>query len=374
MRILRQLWPALEQIPGLAGVKAMWREHLGDEADAIAEFLRPTDRQAVGYPCPSPGGEGCPREVVERNDGTFIATCGDRPRRCDVLELRRADLTIHELDVRRLATSIAVLLGLDAIFQHVAACAQTWQIGAYVPVSGERFPAYLTIQDSPDGVYVVAVRLAGVAARPFLLFVSTRMMIDSAISELLARNKSQAIALADVFAVDERGQWAAQRPPAELFREFRVAVLGGEGLSAPAVRFPTPPGARWEEVTIRFITQHQIHVRVREASGVFEHTQMGMGNRRNDLPTRQWELLQLFAEHRGELTWSDFGADRRNQHRRLLLAGQLREFFGLDGDPFVKLPAGRGWRTRCTMIPEARSEPRNFAILGKEKSKKTSGC
>jgi hypothetical protein len=352
MRALRRLWPALEQIPGLAGVKATWREHLGDEAIAIAEFLRPTDRQAVRYPCPRPGAEGCPREVVDRNDGTFIAACGDRPLRCEALELRRADLTIHELDMRRLAASVAVLLGLDAIFQHVAACAQTWQVGAYVPVSGEHFPAYLTIQDSPDGVYAVAVRLAGIAARPFLLFVSTRMMIDSAISELLGRNKSRAIALADVFAVDERGQWAAQRPPAELFREFRVAVFGGEGSSAPPVRFQTPPGASWEEVTIRFITQHQIHVRVREASGVFEHIQMGMGNRRNDLPTRQWELLQLFADHRGELNWSDFGADPKNEHRRLLLGKQLRGFFGLDGDPFAKPPDGRGWRTRFTVIPE----------------------
>ena len=103
---------------------------------------------------------------------------------------------------------------------------------------------------------------------------------------------------------------------------------------------------------------------------MFEHSQMGMGNQRNDLPTRQWELLQLFAKHRGELTWSDFGADPRNEHRRLILSKHLREFFGLDGDPFDKLPAGRGWRTRCTMIPEARFEPRNFAILGKESSKK----
>jgi len=353
MRALRRLWPALEQIPGLAGVKATWREHLGDEANAIAEFLRPTGRQAVGYPCPSPGGEGCPREVVDRNDGTFIAACGDRPRRCEVLELCRADLTIHELDMRRLAASVAVLLGLDAMFQHVAACAQTWQVGAYVPVSGERFPAYLTIQDSPDGVYVVAVRLAGTAARPFLLFVSTQMMIDSAISELLARNKSQAIALEDVFAVDERGQWATQRPPAELFREFRVAVLGGEGSSAAAVRFQTPFGARWEEVTIRFITQHQVHIRVRDASGAFEHTQMGMANRRNDQPTKQWRLLQLFAARHGEITWRDPGAERKNEHRRLLLARQLREFFGIDGDPFDRVPAGRGWRTRFTVIPEA---------------------
>ena len=68
---------------------------------------------------------------------------------------------------------------------------------------------------------------------------------------------------------------------------------------------------------------------------------MGMANKRNDQPTKQWELLQLLAEHRGELTWSDFGADRKIEHRRQLLARQLREFFGIEGDPFDKLPGGR---------------------------------
>jgi hypothetical protein len=129
-------------------------------------------------------------------------------------------------------------------------------------------------------------------------------------------------------------------------------VLGEQPTSAPLVRFPTPPEARWEEVTIRFITQHQVHIRVRGAGGTYEHTQMGMASRRNDQPTKQWELLQLFAEHRGELTWRDFGADPNNQHRRLFLARQLRAFFGIDGDPFHRLPGGQGWRARFTVIPE----------------------
>jgi hypothetical protein len=353
MWALRQLWPALEEISGLAAIPATWREQLGDEADAVAGFLRPTDRRVARFPCPSPGGDGCPRQIIDRHDGTFVAACGDRPQRCEPIELCQAERIIHELDARRLAESLVVVLGLAAGFRNVAACSQTWQLGSYVPLSGQAFPAYLTIQDSPDQVYAVAVRLAGIAAGPLLLFVPTRRMIDPVTSELVARNGSRFIALEEAVGIDEGGHWVARRQPPELLRDFRVAVLGEQPTSAPPVRFPTPPDARWEDVTIRFITQHQVHIRVRGTTGTYEHTQMGMASRRNDQPTKQWELLQLFAEHDGELTWSDYGADRKNEKRRQVLAKQLREFFGIEGDPFDTLPGGRGWHTRFRVIPEA---------------------
>jgi len=353
MRVLRRLWPALEEITGLAGIPATWREHLGDEIDLIAGILRPTDRLATRFPCPSPSGDGCPRQIIDRHDGTFVATCGDRPQRCDAVELCQAERIIHELDVRRWAESLVVVLGLAAGFQNVTACSQTWQLGSYVPLRGHRFPVYLTIQDSSDQVYAVVVRLAGIAASPFLLFVPTRSVVDPVTSELAVRNSSRLMALEEAVAIDERGRWVMQRPPADLFRGFRAAVVGEQPTSAPPARFPTPPDARWEEVTIRFITQHQVHIRVRGTTDTYEHTQMGMASKRNDQPTKQWELLQLFAEHRGELTWIDFGADQKNEKRRQLLAQQLGEFFNIDGDPFDKLPGGRGWRTRFTIIPEA---------------------
>ena len=223
--------------------------------------------------------------------------------------------------MRRLAASVAVLLGLDAIFQHVAACAQTWQVGAYVPVSGEHFPAYLTIQDLPDGVYAVAVRLAGIAARPFLLFVSTQMMIDLAISELLGRNKSRAIALADVFAVDERGQWAAQRPPAELFREFRVGCIRGRSSSSTT---GTISDASWSA----------LGGGVRSASSRSIRCTSGFAERPAPTSTRRWAWRADATTSRrssgsscscspniaASSPGSHFGADRKNEHRRLLLA------------------------------------------------------
>lgn len=352
MRPLTALWPALEQLPGLAACLGTWRDHVGDDLDAIAGLLRPTDRRAARIPCPSPGGDGCPRRVIEHADGTVVAVCGDRPQRCDPIEVCRAELILHALDPWRLCATVASVLQLDDMFQVVGACWQTWRVGDYVPLSGARFPVYLSIPDSPERVHTVAVRLVGIADRPFLILIPARAQVDPVTSELLSRTKSRILALEDLVAVDDDGRWTGQRSAAELFREFRLGVLGENGPAVPVIRFPTPPDARWEEVAIRFINQHQVHVRVGDNAGVYEYTQMGMVNSKNDLPTKQWELLQLFAKHNGELTWDSSGADRKHAHRRLSLARQLRSFFGIEGDPFELLPRGRGWRTRFTIIPE----------------------
>ena len=191
MRPLTRLWPALEQLPGLAACLGTWREHLGDEVDAIAGLLRPTDRRAVRFPCPSPGGDGCPRRVIEHADGTVVAVCGDRPQRCEPVEVCRAELIVHALDPRRLCAAVAAALQLDEMFQVVEACWQTWQVGDYVPLSGERFPVYLSIPDLPDRAHGVAVRLTGIADRPFLMLVPARAQVDPVTSELLSRTKSR---------------------------------------------------------------------------------------------------------------------------------------------------------------------------------------
>jgi hypothetical protein len=124
--------------------------------------------------------------------------------------------------VHRFAESLAGVLGLTAAFQHVTACPQTWQLGTYIPLSGHSYPAYLTIQDSPDQAYAVAVRLAGIAAGPLLLFVPTRRVIDPVTSELVTRSQSRLIALED----------AVPRQPCHLCRphhRHRVATLIAAG-------------------------------------------------------------------------------------------------------------------------------------------------
>ena len=110
----------------------------------------------------------------------------------------------------------------------------------------------------------------------------------------------------------------------------------------PASEFPTPKGAGWEEVSIRFIDRHSVYIKAQDVTGIYHYAEMGMVNRKNAMPTVQWELLEAFAEGHGLLDWSSRRADRKNQKRKENLATDLQRFFRIDGDPFVI--EGNGWR------------------------------
>jgi hypothetical protein len=115
------------------------------------------------------------------------------------------------------------------------------------------------------------------------------------------------------------------------------------------VHFNTPAGATWQDVEIKFVDGHTISVNVLGERGRFSYTQMGMADGRNVSPTQQWKLLETFAYHRGRLTWGDSEATRKNQKRRERLAGDLRAFFRIEGDPFCLTDDQKGWRTRFSI-------------------------
>jgi hypothetical protein len=121
----------------------------------------------------------------------------------------------------------------------------------------------------------------------------------------------------------------------------------------PVTSFPTPAGATWEQVRVRFRDGHTVSINILGEEGVFNYAQMGMASRKNAEPTVQWKLLKTLAEGRGTLTWTSPHADRRNQKRRENLGRDLRAFFGIEGDPIALTDDGRGWRVCFELHDEA---------------------
>ncbi|MCK4415099.1 MAG: hypothetical protein KAY32_16325 [Candidatus Eisenbacteria sp.] len=108
--------------------------------------------------------------------------------------------------------------------------------------------------------------------------------------------------------------------------------------------FGTPEGATWGDVQMRFRDGHTVFVRVWSVSRVCNFTEMGMVDRRDGNPTKQWKLLEAFATERGILDWTSSQADPKNQKRRENLANNLRDFFRIEGDPFRLTDDGKGWQ------------------------------
>jgi hypothetical protein len=118
-----------------------------------------------------------------------------------------------------------------------------------------------------------------------------------------------------------------------------------------AGKFPTPSGAGWGDVSIKFTDGHTVSIKVKNETRMFHYTQMGMANKNNTKPTVLWVLLAAFANHHGTLAWGDSEADRKNQKRKERLSKKLRAFFGIEDDPFRLLEKNAGWQTRFELSP-----------------------
>lgn len=97
MQTLLRLWRALEDCPWRRAIPAEWQERLGADFARAQPHLKPTGALAGTYPCPSGGGDGCPRQVHDRG-GTFVATCGNLPVECSPVSLKKTELAVQELD------------------------------------------------------------------------------------------------------------------------------------------------------------------------------------------------------------------------------------------------------------------------------------
>ena len=86
MQTLLRLQRSLEAAPWSCAVLAEWQVRFGQDLALLKPHLKPTGERAAVFPCPNGGGEGCPRQVHER-DGGFVAVCGNVPAECEPFTL-----------------------------------------------------------------------------------------------------------------------------------------------------------------------------------------------------------------------------------------------------------------------------------------------
>ena len=347
----KTFWSALEAVPGSATVGAEWRTRLGDAYESTWAFFRPSGKLASFHPCTVRDGCGCDHQVTVHGPEDIVAVCRCGSG-CESFRLDRSDTVVYEIDRVVLDAAVAGTFGLITEGGSKANLPGTTRVGVYSPYAGFRFPAYLTIQMEPTEMENVVDGLLGRNQTPFILLAPTRALCLSASEDRLSRRRCTFIPLSESLTIVERG-FQLLRPLDDILTEFRTAVLPVvKDYDDGMVFFPTPPDATWKNVTIRFRNGHTVSVKVKSESGVFHYTQMGMANKNSTNPTRQWELLQSFADEGGVLTWKSPHADRKNQKRREILAANLQRFFRIEGDPIALTRDKKGWRVLFSLYSD----------------------
>ncbi|MFQ5483204.1 MAG: hypothetical protein ACE5ER_10650, partial [Nitrospinaceae bacterium] len=308
-----RLWRALECIRGQSAVLAVWKRHLGSDYPAAAPLLQPNGRLSPTHPCPEKYPCGCRSHgVIEHGPDDIVSVCECEPRYCDTSPLERADIVVWEVDREKLGAAVAAAIGANPLWEEVDGIPLTHQVGIYTPLAGFEFPVYLTIQTQEGDFRRTLTELVVQNGGPFILVSPTSRHLDRSCSDLLARRKSGFLTMADFLSVSENGQIVSDRPADDLLAKFRTAVLPKPETNVRAF-FPTPAGATWDDVTICFTDGHTVSIKVREATGRFNYTQVGLANSRNGEPTVQWHQLSAFADEGGTNTWESKYADRRNK-------------------------------------------------------------
>lgn len=118
-------------------------------------------------------------------------------------------------------------------------------------------------------------------------------------------------------------------------------------------RFPTPNGATWDDLYMKFIDGETIRIRVLTIERTAKYNDMNMidgrggGNKRN----KQWGMLEDFAHGHGCFSWDSASADRKCQKRRENLAKQLKAYFNLPGEPIEYDETSKGWKANFHIEP-----------------------
>ena len=101
----------------------------------------------------------------------------------------------------------------------------------------------------------------------------------------------------------------------------------------------------WSDVAILFINSETVFVKIKEHSKRLVFSDFGMEQKNTRRPTVQWHLLYDFAREHGTLDWTSRRASQDNRKRREKLSAQLKDFFGIPGEPINKTADGKGWVT-----------------------------
>lgn len=122
-------------------------------------------------------------------------------------------------------------------------------------------------------------------------------------------------------------------------------------IKTPLAKFPTPPGTKWDDVTIQFISDESIKISAKGVSKEFNYAEIGFkDNRRGVVPDNQWKVLQHLAKCNGEISWKSETESLKDfpkfPKRIEILRKRLKDIMGIDEDPFYPYKEIKSYKSK----------------------------
>lgn len=207
MKTLTRFWRSLEDLPGFLAIPAVWESQCGEEVAVLRPHLKPTDIRAGHYPCPRLRPGSCPRNIVQLDDGGYLAVCGDREERCEPVALSPEDVYFQALDIRGFSRMIAAVVGVRWQ-EPVLRGDRTWGIGLSDRRETRSQPVFLILLPDAQRLAAAVMNLLLSVSGAFVIVAPTHRHRSVEMQELLATRGVTFIALEGYVVLDEAGQLA----------------------------------------------------------------------------------------------------------------------------------------------------------------------
>ena len=300
----------------------------------------------------------CSRRVCKMPDGKLMALCNDNSFNCPDLPISNNDRRLHALNLKKIAGSIADLTREVSVFKDIQAvdgCTSTIRIGHYIPRGTIRYPVFFGIDTYDGDLEAIINHLLGLDG-PAILFLPSVDQVGQAKINAIRATGSTLIGLQDLASEENLIKTQKASESLQAFHENQEDPMP----DVDCVPFPTPAGAEWSHISIKFTDGHTVRVTCKtgnsRVSQVYNYTQMGMADGRTASPNKQWSLMDGFAEERGQFTWDNPKANRSQKKQKQELKKVLQKFFGIyDSDPFEDYKDDKNrvcYRAKFSIAPE----------------------
>lgn len=247
---LTDFWEVLESNFPLGGARIDLEARLGSEIVAALERAKILSyvRQADAVSCPHPGGVGCPRRVVELEDGRLQAICGNDPPECADLDLTTRDIEVLTLEPERLCAALRSPLSVGGKVEPVAGMRGTYRAGSFVPQPGVKRPIYF-VSRCADRDYAEAfdALLGRAAGDSFAILVPTDRFTGADLTRQIATFGIPIVALLGLINIGDNGHLTAAVPGPQMFGDIGRRHMPGTVAPMPIVaRVRTHDG--WQEL------------------------------------------------------------------------------------------------------------------------------
>jgi hypothetical protein len=342
---MSQPWLALESLGDVATSFRSWRLLLADEFERHRGLLVPTRELAAALPVP-----GRPYEwlkICQIDEGVFE---GYNEKTEEYVPVDRRDIVCYEFGFSKLADELAALIGFDVAFERLGGPMYRFRLGHYGNPNGSGFSLFLAKVSDPGRLDWCIDAFLAENRRPFVLFLTSRRILSNRNEALLDSRGCLVVPLEQALSRGDDHVWSLSPWARQQLVVFRDRLM--PPVKIMVGRFPTPTGSRWCDLEMRFIDSEKINVNIRDQRQVLTYSQLGLVDSRSGKPSKQWELLKLFAREHGVMTWLSPGACRQNRKRRELLNKSLQQFFEIDGEPIELTDDRKGWRCVFKLQPE----------------------